>query len=270
MTTQGVSVYENALTPATPAANYRTLFPKADGWHDLDDAGVDHLLLAPDANGVVGVNKPGQSAGLFLISVSNTNAVLGGGAYWNGAAWVANGTTAGTANLNASGAINFTVDSSLTPAATFTPTTRLQITPTAVVATVPLFAYKTDDLVGGPVVFYLTHNPLTVTPGAGYGTSLQFQAKSDTTVDTPLALIQATWATATHASRKSRLDLFVYDTTSRLAIRMESNGSNPMLGFYGNLASARPTVTGSRGGNAALASLLTQLATLGLITDSTS
>ena len=41
------------------------------------------------------------------------------------------------------------------------------------------------------------------------------------------------------------------------------------IGFLGAAASARPVVTGSRGGNAALASLLTALATLGLITDST-
>lgn len=41
------------------------------------------------------------------------------------------------------------------------------------------------------------------------------------------------------------------------------------VGFYGATAVTKPTVTGSRGGNAALASLLTQLATLGLITDST-
>ena len=40
------------------------------------------------------------------------------------------------------------------------------------------------------------------------------------------------------------------------------------VGFYGTAAQAKPTVTGSRGGNAALASLLTALAGLGLITDS--
>lgn len=39
------------------------------------------------------------------------------------------------------------------------------------------------------------------------------------------------------------------------------------LGFYGAAAVARQTVTGSRGGNAALASLLTALATLGLFID---
>jgi hypothetical protein len=42
------------------------------------------------------------------------------------------------------------------------------------------------------------------------------------------------------------------------------------IGVWGATPVARPTVTGSRGGNAALASLLTQLATVGLIVDSSS
>ena len=40
------------------------------------------------------------------------------------------------------------------------------------------------------------------------------------------------------------------------------------VGFYATTPIAKPAVTGSRGANAALASLLTQLAALGLITDS--
>lgn len=46
--------------------------------------------------------------------------------------------------------------------------------------------------------------------------------------------------------------------------------SNTHLAFRGDTPVARPTVTGSRGANAALASLLTALASQGLITDSTS
>lgn len=42
------------------------------------------------------------------------------------------------------------------------------------------------------------------------------------------------------------------------------------LGFNGNNAIAKPSVSGSRGGNAALASLLTALANYGLITDTSS
>jgi hypothetical protein len=45
--------------------------------------------------------------------------------------------------------------------------------------------------------------------------------------------------------------------------------SSQKLGFWGATPIARPTVTGSRAGNAALASLLTQLAAEGLIVDST-
>jgi hypothetical protein len=41
------------------------------------------------------------------------------------------------------------------------------------------------------------------------------------------------------------------------------------VGFFGSTGGAKPTVSGSRGGNVALASLLTALASLGLITDST-
>jgi len=42
------------------------------------------------------------------------------------------------------------------------------------------------------------------------------------------------------------------------------------IAFYGSAEVAKQTITGSRGGNAALADLLTKLATLGLITDGTS
>jgi hypothetical protein len=47
-------------------------------------------------------------------------------------------------------------------------------------------------------------------------------------------------------------------------------GSASKVGFFGTTAITRPTVTGSRGGNAALASLATALDSLGLITNSTS
>jgi hypothetical protein len=42
------------------------------------------------------------------------------------------------------------------------------------------------------------------------------------------------------------------------------------VGFYGHVVAGQPTISGSRGGNAALASLLTSLAGLGLIVDGTS
>ncbi len=48
--------------------------------------------------------------------------------------------------------------------------------------------------------------------------------------------------------------------------RIQANATG--VGFYGVTPVAKPTVAGSRGGNAALASLLTALANLGLITNS--
>ncbi|OPZ74491.1 MAG: hypothetical protein BWY79_02097 [Actinobacteria bacterium ADurb.Bin444] len=55
-----------------------------------------------------------------------------------------------------------------------------------------------------------------------------------------------------------------------LAIAKDLAHRGTLVGFYNTTPAAKPTVTGSRGGNAALASLLTALATLGLVTDNTS
>ena len=46
-------------------------------------------------------------------------------------------------------------------------------------------------------------------------------------------------------------------------------GTDNKLGFHGATAVSKQTVTGAKGGNAALASLITALATLGLVTDGT-
>jgi hypothetical protein len=63
---------------------------------------------------------------------------------------------------------------------------------------------------------------------------------------------------------------------SGLSLALQYNGTTRIsigatgIGFYGTANAAKQAPTGSRGGNAALASLLTALATIGLITDSTS
>jgi hypothetical protein len=57
----------------------------------------------------------------------------------------------------------------------------------------------------------------------------------------------------------------LYGTTRHIL-----DGAANTIAFYGATAAAKQTVTGSRGGNAALASLLTALATYGLVTDSSS
>jgi hypothetical protein len=58
-------------------------------------------------------------------------------------------------------------------------------------------------------------------------------------------------------------------TGATTLLQWRKNGFNN-IGFYGADPVTKQTVTGSRGGNAALASLLTALANLGLVTDSSS
>jgi hypothetical protein len=57
----------------------------------------------------------------------------------------------------------------------------------------------------------------------------------------------------------------LYGDSGGIAIGFDASDD---IGFFGATPIAQPTVTGSRGGNAALASLLTALADLGLIVDS--
>jgi hypothetical protein len=100
--------------------------------------------------------------------------------------------------------------------------------------------------------------------------SLAIQARSTTTNKRDRFHIDTVAVDNTDATRKYRAIFRVYDTAAREAMRIEADGGAARLGFYGRPAVARPNVTGSRGGNAALQSLLTQLVALGLITDGTS
>lgn len=94
-----------------------------------------------------------------------------------------------------------------------------------------------------------------------YGQS-SLQAREQADLDTA-------WVDSTDATRKARVLLRAWDTAAREGLRIEADGTNPLIGFLGAGAVSRPTVTGSRGGNAALASLLAALTSLGLVTDST-
>lgn len=67
-----------------------------------------------------------------------------------------------------------------------------------------------------------------------------------------------------------------YDSGNTVLFYVRDDGgillskSGGLVGFYGTSPASKQTVTGSRGGNAALASLLTALANIGLITNSSS
>lgn len=65
--------------------------------------------------------------------------------------------------------------------------------------------------------------------------------------------------------RRSAANEWTTDDAVVVSLMLRHLGTT--LGFYGATAVTKPAVTGSRGGNAALASLLTALASLGLITN---
>ena len=101
--------------------------------------------------------------------------------------------------------------------------------------------------------------------GGGYGTRLEFATTA----------IGATGRTTSMILKESG-NLLLGTTTDgmtaagSIAIAKDLAHRGTKLGFYNTAPAVKPTVTGSRGGNAALASLLTALAGLGLLTDSSS
>jgi hypothetical protein len=108
------------------------------------------------------------------------------------------------------------------------------------------------------------------TPTTGFGTAITFQADSNTNTVRSTGQIYSDWSIATDASRQGRLRLAAVDSVgARVGLSMIANGSTIQIGFFGSAGTTRPTISGSRGGNAALANLLTALANLGLLTDST-
>lgn len=95
--------------------------------------------------------------------------------------------------------------------------------------------------------------------GIGFASAAALGAKLD---------ITGTLKVSGAATLSSTLD--VTGTTTLKGTAVVCDGTGDTLKFYGGTGATQQTVTGSRGGNAALADLLTKLATLGLIVDGTS
>lgn len=139
--------------------------------------------------------------------------------------------------------------------------------------------FEVDATTGGP------GNSITLNAGAGglsadsTGTTIVGSSGGDTAVFASSDLVFTAGATA--SVRAPAITIGVPDPGGSIKIGVD-NGSgfagafievettSSSMGFFGHTPVAGPVVvTGSRGGNAALASLLTGLASLGLITDST-
>jgi len=124
-----------------------------------------------------------------------------------------------------------------------------------------------------PVGSTVTHTTSGV-PAAGFGCSQLFTAQSSTTVGQHVGSVVASWVVSTDASRTGRVALFAsdYSGIDREGLRVESDGTQAKIGLYGVAATARPTLTYSRGGageTAAVAAIRVALASLGIVLDST-
>lgn len=77
----------------------------------------------------------------------------------------------------------------------------------------------------------LDHNS-TGTPTTGFGSRVLYRLKTSTTANTDAAQLDITWSDVAHATRKGRVALSIYDTTTaREAWRSISNGSDALTSF---------------------------------------
>lgn len=83
------------------------------------------------------------------------------------------------------------------------------------------------------------HDLSSGTAAAGHGGEILGRGKSSTTAGQSMMALDWQWSTATHASRKALSCWHVYDTAKREGIRIEADGSQAMLGFFGVAAVAR-------------------------------
>lgn len=81
-----------------------------------------------------------------------------------------------------------------------------------------------------------------------FGTTVQFKLQSSTTASQSAGSVVTTWATATHASRKSRTVFNADDTATRECLRIEASGTAAMIGFLGAAAIAQYNTTGTTTG----------------------
>jgi hypothetical protein len=85
----------------------------------------------------------------------------------------------------------------------------------------------------------LKHNS-SGTPAAGFGNIIAFLLETTTTEDQNAGAIKGEWVTATHASRAGAISLWAYDASAaREGVRVSTDGSQPLLGFYGATPVAR-------------------------------
>ncbi|HEY3233019.1 MAG TPA: hypothetical protein VGJ87_27555 [Roseiflexaceae bacterium] len=91
----------------------------------------------------------------------------------------------------------------------------------------------------------VTYNALcSVATAAGFGQDHFFNLEADSGTNRNAGLHRIQWATAADATRKARQLFYCYDNVgARECLRLETNGTAPMVGFNGVAAVARQSLT---------------------------
>lgn len=113
----------------------------------------------------------------------------------------------------------------------------------ALVGTAPDIKWSVSDATTNALYDLATFSKNSTGAGAaGLGARINLAAKSSTTTDTLQGALSASWVDATHATRKASTRLWAADSTGlREGIRLEADGTQVLLGFYGGNAVAKPT-----------------------------
>ena len=235
--------------------------------------GVSRWLVQDNAGFLTGTPPGTANFGLFnLGGLLNTFDGSTGGFFTgsgSGTFLAINGNSGFTGNL---------VDVQLQGASRF----RVTSTGATTIADATTITVTDSGTTNEPNLFDLVHRS-SGTPSTSFGTMTRWRAENAAhTVVTQLDLAVG-WSTAT-AGSEATVAIVTLQRAGALTevMRLNATGNGTLqasadfrhtgvqLGFYNATAIGQQTVSGSRGGNVALADLLLKLANLGLIIDSTS
>jgi hypothetical protein len=123
---------------------------------------------------------------------------------------------------------------------------------------------------GTRIVFYTTGvGSATITERLRIAPADGFDFISGTFSSYMMRLKNATWIVGRNAASSADVNMFRLDSSDRIELNAPTIHTGN-VGFNSTAPIAKPTVSGAKGSNAALGSLLTALANYGLITDSSS
>ncbi len=73
---QGLTVLQNSVAPNAPDSNYRSLYPKADGWYEIDSAGNTYRLVNTNNAVLLAAANAFTNANTFTYTATPLNAIV--------------------------------------------------------------------------------------------------------------------------------------------------------------------------------------------------